>query len=178
MTLIDAVPKLRSEFPNIRVIIVGDGELRPELEAQAERLGIQDVVVFTGFRNDVAELLELFDVFVMPSTMEGLGTSILDALAARKPVVATRTGGIPEIIEDGRTGYLVQPKDAAALADAIARLIHEPAKAARFAEAGRRIIEERFSVSRMVEATENAYYNLLSRHRKGSKPATEYVSLK
>jgi glycosyltransferase involved in cell wall biosynthesis len=167
-TLLEAVPVIREKFPAVRVIIVGDGHIRGSLEASARRLAVDDVVHFTGFRNDVPDMLSLFDVFVMPSTMEGLGTSILDALAARRPVVATNVGGIPEIISDGETGYLVSPRDPAALAEAICRVIKDPDRAVALAEAGRCRILDEFSVARMVEATEDAYYRSHAK-KKGSR---------
>ncbi|MHC4663834.1 MAG: glycosyltransferase [Planctomycetota bacterium] len=164
-TLLEAIPILKKSFTDFRVFIVGDGRLREQLIAHSKRLGVEDVVVFTGFRNDVPDLLGFFDVFVMPSTMEGLGTSILDALAAGTPVVATRVGGIPEIIEDRKTGYLVPPHNPIVLAEAIGNLLNNPDRAKDFAGAGRRRINEKFAVSGMVEATEGAYYRRLARGR-------------
>ncbi len=122
--LLEALKQLRGGHP-FRCFIVGEGDLRRELEAQARALGVDDVVTFTGFRNDALEFIRLADVFVMSSRLEGLGTSIMDAQVLGAPVVATRTGGIPEIVEDGVTGLLAEPGHARALADALARMLRD-----------------------------------------------------
>jgi glycosyltransferase involved in cell wall biosynthesis len=124
--LLASLGQLRStrEF---RCFIVGEGELRGELEAQCRSLSLADRVTFTGFRNDALEFIRLADIFVMSSRLEGLGTSIMDAQALGAPVVATRTGGIPEIVEDGVTGLLAPPDDAPALARALERMLDDAA---------------------------------------------------
>lgn len=109
--------------PETRFFIVGEGKLRGALEAQARDLTIDDRVTFTGFRDDALEFLRVFDCFVMSSRLEGLGTSIMDAQAAGVPVVATCTGGIPDIVDDGRTGLLVPPGDAQTLSAAVLRIL-------------------------------------------------------
>ena len=108
---------------NVRTFVVGEGSLRSDLERLARELGIEERVVFTGFRSDALEFIRLCDVFVMSSHLEGLGTSIMDAQALGAPVVATRTGGIPELVEDGVTGLLVPPDSPSLLAAAIARML-------------------------------------------------------
>lgn len=122
--LLDALSRLRSRV-SFRCFIVGDGALRGALEAQARSLRIDDIVTFTGFREDALEFIRLADVFVMSSRLEGLGTSIMDAQVLGAPVVATRTGGIPEIVEDGVTGVLAGPGDAQSLATALARMLED-----------------------------------------------------
>jgi glycosyltransferase involved in cell wall biosynthesis len=119
--LLDALKQLRATH-SFRCFVVGEGGLRAALEAQASSLSLADVT-FTGFRNDALEFIRLADVFVMSSHLEGLGTSIMDAQALGAPVVATRTGGIPEIVADGVTGLLAPPGDAGALAGAMARML-------------------------------------------------------
>jgi len=109
----------------VRCFIVGDGPLRESLARRAAELGVDKRVVFTGFRNDALEFIRLADVFVMSSHLEGLGTSIMDAQALGAAVVATRTGGIPEIVEHGVTGLLAPPDEPAPLADAIARMLDD-----------------------------------------------------
>jgi glycosyltransferase involved in cell wall biosynthesis len=109
----------------LRCFIVGEGALRDTLEKTAAELGLDGRVTFTGFRDDALEFIRLADVFVMSSRLEGLGTSIMDAHALGAAVVATRTGGIPELVEDGTTGLLAPPGDAVALADAIARMLDD-----------------------------------------------------
>jgi len=122
--LLDALTHLREQGP-LRCFIVGEGALRGALEAQSRSLQLNDVVTFTGFREDALEFIRLADVFVMSSRLEGLGTSIMDAQVLGAPVVATRTGGIPELVEDGVTGLLGAPDDAASLARAIVRMLDD-----------------------------------------------------
>jgi L-malate glycosyltransferase len=123
--LLRAAALVFATHPDARLVVVGEGALRGELESLAGRLGIVDRVVFTGFRDDALDLLGMFDCFVMSSRLEGLGTSIMDAQAAGIPVVATRTGGIPEIVKDGATGLLVSPDDPPSLAAAISRMLSD-----------------------------------------------------
>ena len=154
-----AAARLRASGRNVRFFIVGEGELRASLESLARDLGLGDAVVFTGFRADAMELIRLFDVFVMSSYLEGLGTSIMDAQALGVPVVATRTGGIPEIVEDGVSGLLVPPRDPEALAGAIARMLDD----APLREACARTARERsggYDYRRMVYKTLDVYRRL------------------
>jgi glycosyltransferase involved in cell wall biosynthesis len=123
--LLRAAAQVCARRPGVRFFLVGEGELRAELGRLAGELGIADAVVFTGFREDALELLSIFDVFVMSSYLEGLGTSIMDAQVLRVPVVATRAGGIPEIVEDGVSGLLVPPREPGLLADAILRMLND-----------------------------------------------------
>jgi len=166
--LLAAMPRVLEAEPQTRLFIVGDGELRPALEAQARELGVQDAVTFTGFRTDVPQWLDLFDVFVMSSHLEGLCTSVLDALAMRKPVVASAAGGLPEIIAHDETGLLVPPKAPEPLADAIVRLLRDRELGRRLAEAGRRRVDEEFSAESMVEGTLEVYDEVM--HGSADRP--------
>jgi glycosyltransferase involved in cell wall biosynthesis len=139
------------------VVVVGEGVLRADLEARARRLDVEGRVIFAGFRHDLDALLPAFTVFCLSSRMEGLGTSVLDAMALGLPVVATAAGGIPEAVEDGVTGRLVPPGDAAALAAALLEVLRDPAAGRRLGEGGRRRFEERFTADRMVESTLAVY---------------------
>lgn len=154
--LLEAVPLVLERHPSARFALVGDGELRGELEALAESLGVAGHVEFLGRRDDVPELLATFDVFALPSLFEGLCLAVIEAQAAGVPVVATPVGGIRETVVDGETGLLVPPRDAAALAAAIVRLLDGPEEAARLAASARTRVG-RFSVERMVEATLSLY---------------------
>ena len=160
--LIEAVPLVAAEEPDTKFFIVGDGELKDDLRERAERLGVTDRIIFTGFRRDVPRLLAYFDVFVMSSHMEGLCTSVMDALAMSKPVVASRAGGIPEIVEHERNGLLVPPKDPPALAAAIVRMIRDTELRHRLSGAARGRIERHFSADAMVEGTLGAYRELMA----------------
>jgi glycosyltransferase involved in cell wall biosynthesis len=161
--LVEAVPLVLRALPDARFIIVGEGELRASLERQIRDLGVAERVFLTGFRRDVPGLLKAFDLFVLCSTTEGLGTSVLDAMACGRAVVGTHAGGIPESVVDGETGLLVPTHDGAALADAIVGLLRDDALRRRMGEAGRARVEKKFSVERMVEETAAAYARVVSR---------------
>jgi glycosyltransferase involved in cell wall biosynthesis len=128
-------------------------------------------VILTGFRTDIPRLLAAMDIVVLASHLEGLGTSLLDAMAMARPVVATRVGGIPEMVEDGVNGRLVPPRDPAALAGALIELIHRPDERKRMGEAGRARMLEKFSAETMVTATESLYLKILS-EKQGTQEGT------
>ncbi len=155
--LLEAFVKVLAAWPQAVLVIVGDGPLRADLEERARRLAIEDRVRFAGLRDEVAPAIALFDLFVMPSVQEGLGSVILDAMALGRPVCAAAGGGIPEIVRDGDNGVLVRPLDAEALAEGILRLLGDPPTAKRLAEAGRATVGSRFSAARMVEQTLRLY---------------------
>ena len=134
----------------LRLILVGDGPLREEVNAVLERGGVRDRVWFAGERGDVPDILRGLDCFVLPSLAEGISNTILEAMATRLPVVATRVGGNPELIESGMTGLLVQPANRDALAEAILYYFSERATARRHAKAAQRLTHARFSLTRMV----------------------------
>lgn len=159
--LLAAMPRVLAAEPMARLFVVGDGELRGALEAQVKELDIGHAVTFTGFRTDVPQWLALFDVFIMSSHLEGLCTSVLDALAMRRPVVASAAGGLPEIIRHEVTGLLVPPKEPEPLADAIVRLLRDRELGRRLAEAGRRHVEAEFSAESMVEGTLRVYHEVM-----------------
>jgi glycosyltransferase involved in cell wall biosynthesis len=156
-TLLDAWPAVVRRVPNARLLVVGEGSRREELEAQAAALGITEWVVFTGRRDDVPAVTAALDVAVLPSYREAQGLTILEAMALSRPVVASAVGGIPEVIEDGRTGLLVPPHDAGALAAAITRLLTDHAYADLLAKGGHDLVHDRFCVERMVFAIEEIY---------------------
>jgi glycosyltransferase involved in cell wall biosynthesis len=155
--LLDAMPHVIREVPDARLVVLGEGELRSELEQQVKHLHLEHHVVMPGFRPDVLALIKGFDLFVMSSETEGLGTSLLDAMAAAKACVGTSVGGIPEVIDDGETGLLVPPHDPLALASAIVRLLTDEALRLRMGEAGLARVASRFSVEQMVKGTLAAY---------------------
>ena len=159
-TLLGAAARVAARLPTARFLIVGDGELRGELESLSRRLGLERRCVFAGFRADLDRLIPVFTLFCLSSHMEGLGTSLLDAMSFGVPVVATSAGGIPEAVVDGVTGRLVAPRDPDALAAAIVEALESPERRAAWGEAGRRRYEERFTDDRMVEATLAVYAEL------------------
>ena len=160
--LLDAVPEVLKEFPETFFLIIGDGALRGALEAQAEALEIGQRVVMPGFRDDIPHCLAEFDVFCMSSWAEGMGSVVLEAMAMRLPVVATRAGGLVELVSDGENGTLVAPRDGRALAEGICRLLRDPELGRRMGEAGRRTVEREFTVDRMVERTLAVYEEILA----------------
>ncbi len=160
---VGAIPFVTEDVPAARFVLVGDGELRAELEKMAVALGLgRDRLIFAGWRREVPELLNLFDVFVSSSVMEGLGTSVIEALAVKTPVVVTDAGGIPEIVEDGVNGLVVPAADDRALANGITRALNNRGLCARMAEAGYRTVLERFTPERMVERTISVYRDVLN----------------
>jgi len=152
-----AAARVVRELPDTRFLIVGEGELRETLLRQVKDLGLERHVQLTGFRNDALAIVKSFDIFVMSSVTEGLGSAVLEAMACRRAVVGTRAGGIPEAVIDGQTGLLVAPHDEAGMAAAIIRLLRNPAERTKFGEAGRARVDREFSVERMVRETLKVY---------------------
>jgi L-malate glycosyltransferase len=165
-------------FPEARFLIVGEGRTvvnnqvvdspyKGEMEDYAVRLGLGERVVFTGLRRDVPEVLSEAAVSVLPSLSEGLSNTLLESMAVGVPVVATRVGGNPEVVQDGVTGLLIPPRDPAALAQAICRLLEDPQLARRFGAAGQQRVSAHFSIEQMVSKTERLYVELLKRAGNG-----------
>jgi glycosyltransferase involved in cell wall biosynthesis len=146
--------------PDARFVIVGDGELRPALEEQIHHKHLERHVFLAGFRVDALELTKSFDVFAMSSVQEGMCTALVDAMAASKAAVATTAGGIPEVMVDGETGFLVPPRDHHAMADRLVGLLKDAALRARMGAAALARARERFTVERMVEGTVSVYESL------------------
>jgi glycosyltransferase involved in cell wall biosynthesis len=155
--LIDAAHQVVREVPDARFVILGEGELREHLEKQVRDHHLEKHVLLPGFRMDVLGCLKGFDLFVMSSVTEGLGTSLLDAMACARPIVATTAGGIPEVVQDGETGVLVPPRDARAMASAIVALLKDPERRRTMGEAGLNRLRGRFTVERMVAGTAQVY---------------------
>ena len=156
-TLLEAWPRVLRSVPCAYLLVVGEGSRREALEEQAAALGIAGNVVFTGRREDVPAVTAALDVAVLPSYREAQGLTILEAMALSRPVVASNVGGIPEMIEDGRTGLLVAPRDPVALGDAIVRLLTDHAYADLLARGGHDLVHRKFCVERMVRAIEDLY---------------------
>lgn len=168
-TLLHAVALVRSRHPNLRVWIAGEGPLRAALEREHSSLELGESVRLLGFRDDVADLLRAADFFVISSYLEGLGTSILDAMAAGLPVVGTRVGGIPEAVKEGVSGILVPPNDPGALGEAIATLTRDPSLRARYGEAGRGLAAG-FSADSTESRTREVYEAALRRKLRPEAP--------
>ncbi len=149
--LIKATEIIKKHTEKIKVIIVGSGPLFMELSKQAEESGVKDIVFFLGFREDVPQILSSLDLFVLSSFLEGMGSSILDAMACRLPVVATKVGGIPEVVRHRETGLLVPPRSPSALAKAILRLYDNRELASRLGQKGYEVVRQKFSAEAMAD---------------------------
>jgi glycosyltransferase involved in cell wall biosynthesis len=156
--LLDVAARLRDEGRNVQFVVVGEGRMRAELEAKRRALRLDDRVTFTGWVTNAADVaLPVFDVFFQPSIWEAMSVVILEAMAAGKPIVATRVGETPHIIEDGKDGFLVEPRDVGGMSVALGRLIEDAELRRRMGEAARRKVEQRFTVEHMTRAYEQAY---------------------
>jgi glycosyltransferase involved in cell wall biosynthesis len=165
-TLIEAWPAVLAAVPDAHLLVVGEGSRREALEAQADELGVLGRVIFSGRRDDVPAVTAALDVAVLPSYREAQGLSILEAMALSRPVVASAVGGIPEMIEDGRTGLLVPPHDAPALATAITRLLTDHPLADMLARAGHDLVYDQFCVEQMVRSVETIYDEAVDQERR------------
>ena len=166
--LLEAFARARRENPGLRLLVAGDGELRDRLERAAQAPGPDNGVVFTGYRNDVADMLGALDVFVHPSLWEGFGLAILEAMAMGKPVIATNVSAIPELVADGETGLLVPPADSARLAAAILRLARDATLRAQMGQRAQERWRTRFSLPEMIEKTADVYAGLLDSRQEPS----------
>jgi glycosyltransferase involved in cell wall biosynthesis len=157
LDLIRSARTIVHQHPMTHVVILGRGALHDALVGEAEALGIRDRIHLLGYRNDVKEWLGAMDVFTMPSLSEGLPLSLLEAMAAGVPPVVTQVGGMPEVVRDGETGFIVPPGDGAALADRISFLLGNPPLATKMGTASRDCILDRFTVDRMAAEYRDVY---------------------
>ncbi|HKN19727.1 MAG TPA: GT4 family glycosyltransferase PelF [Dissulfurispiraceae bacterium] len=157
---LQAAREILKTFPGAVFLIVGRGELQEALEQQAAELGLGDSIRFLGFREDIPDLLNLIDIFVLSSLSEGLSLSILEAMAAGKPVVATNVGGNPEVIVEGSTGFLVPVGDPEALARRIMTFLSDPGSARGMGQEARKRVLENFSVEAMTMRYQSLYREL------------------
>jgi len=161
--LISAFKKIKQELKNARLVIVGEGYLHDQLISQVKGLGLEDSVIFTGFMEDVPEVISTFDVAVLPSFFEGMGRVLLEAMAMGKPVVASRVGGIPDLVDHEKNGLLVEPGDVDGLAASLMRILKDRGLARSFGTAGQRKISEKFGAEQMVRAIDGVYQEILTR---------------
>lgn len=158
--VIEAFHRIRREIP-ARLVLIGDGPERPMAREKAESLGVADSVLFLGKHSSVDELLACADLFLLPSESESFGLAALEAMASGSPVVASRAGGIPEVVPDGEAGFLLEVGDAEGMGEAGARLLADEALHQRFSAAARRCAVERFSADRVVPRYEAHYRRVL-----------------
>ncbi|MDO8603497.1 MAG: glycosyltransferase family 4 protein [Candidatus Omnitrophota bacterium] len=147
----------------VKFIIIGDGELREELEKYAGELGIKDIVEFRGWEKDLKAIYEGLDIVVLTSLNEGTPVSLIEAMAGARPVVATKVGGVVDMVQDGKSGYLVESEDVEEFGRKLMDLIREPEKRRQFGENGRNIVKNRFSKERLIKDTEKLYNTILSK---------------
>lgn len=164
--LIDALPDVLRAHPSVKCLFIGgafvaEPEYEGELRQHVRSRQLEHAIIFTGFRRDIPELLSLLDVVVLPSSWEGLPSSILEAMALRKPVIASAVGGIPEIVVHEQTGLLISPQNPRQLADALLRLLSSPDMAVRMGQTGYERVKAAFSLDAMVAKTEAIYAELL-----------------
>jgi glycosyltransferase involved in cell wall biosynthesis len=158
--LLKAMDRVWQRHPEASLVLVGKGDLDVDLRAEALKKNANGKVKFLGWREDIDEIMPLFDMLVLPSLNEGMGRVLVEAMAAGKPVVASRVGGIPDLVRDGETGYLVPPADEKALADGIKKLLGDPEKAKQMGQRGKEYCRQ-FSLEAMIEKLDDLYSELL-----------------
>lgn len=161
--LIRAFKELKQEINDAVLAIVGEGYLQGKLVNLVHTLGLTDAVIFTGFQMDVSEIIATFDVAVLPSLFEGMGRVLLEAMAMEKPVVASRVGGIPDLVHDGVNGILIAPGSVQELTSSLVKTLRNPVMAREMGKQGRKRINAEFSVDTMVQSIERVYHELLQK---------------
>jgi glycosyltransferase involved in cell wall biosynthesis len=164
--MIRALPQVLTSHPNTYYLIVGSGSHQDSLIAEADKAGVRERVIFAGLRKDVPRLLAASDVFVLPTLTEALPTVLAEAMGAGLPVIASRVGGVPEMIADGQNGLLVEPEDPDSLSPACIRLLDRPGERATMGAAGWQIVNQKFSIERQVEQLKELYLEQLQYDRK------------
>jgi len=145
-----------------KFIIIGDGELRQELENYAKALGIEDIVEFKGWVKDLRKIYEEMDILVLTSLNEGTPVSIIEAMAAAKPVVTTKVGGVSDVVQDGKSGYMVNSNDEEGFSEKLLDLVKNPDRRKSFGAYGRESVKNRFSKERLIKDMEELYNNILN----------------
>lgn len=176
-TLIDAAALVLARVPDVRFELIGDGTERAALVARAAQRGVAHAVTFLGHVDDVPARLAQAAIFTLPSESEAFPNAVLEAMACGLPVVASAVGGIREVVHDGHTGFLVPPRDPAALADRLCSLLAQPALAATLGTRGRALVEARFSYERMVAGMTTLYDQALTRRLPAWAGQSQYASL-
>jgi glycosyltransferase involved in cell wall biosynthesis len=163
ITLIESFKILKQRVNNIKLVIVGEGDLYDELLRVVDKNGLSESVLFTGFQMDVSEILSTFDVAVLPSFFEGMGRVLLEAMAMEKPVVASHVGGIPDLVKHRLNGLLVEPGDVVGLTNALEQVLSNSELSRKMGKEGRKRIQEQFSSDIMVQSIDRVYQELLTK---------------
>lgn len=158
--LIDAFMSVNNQYPNTRLVMIGEGSLQPSLKEYSEKLGIADAIIWTGFCSNIPQMLSALDIYVLPSINEGLSLSILEAMAAEKPVIATRVGSAVEVIEHGKTGILINPQSKEEIITAILELLGNAAYRETLSKQARQFVISHYDVKNMVDAYCDVYMKL------------------
>jgi glycosyltransferase involved in cell wall biosynthesis len=159
--LLQAAVRVRDALPDVRFVFVGHGPLESRVRSRRRQLGLEGTVILTGDRKDAPRVAGAFDVFALPSLAEGLGIALIEAMALGRPAVVTNAGGLTEVVEHGKQGFVVEPGNPAALGDAIVTLLRDTNLRQRFGEAGR-VLAARFDIRKAVRRHEEIYTELLS----------------
>ncbi|MDP2727064.1 MAG: glycosyltransferase [Dehalococcoidia bacterium] len=162
--LLRSLPFILDSHPEAFLMVVGEGSQRSELEDLARDLGLSERVLFTGHSNEVPDLISTMDVVVLPSLWEGQPLTILEAWAMEKPVVATAVRGTQHLVENGKTGILVPPRDPQALASAVVELLDDPKRGLLLGKTGRHLVEDRFDLDRTCREVAELYFSLVGQH--------------
>jgi glycosyltransferase involved in cell wall biosynthesis len=164
--LIDAARLVLDKIPEVTFLLVGDGHLMEGLINQASTMGIKEKVIFAGWRSDIPSLINIFDIFALPSLNEGMGRVLVEAMAMGKPIVASNVGGILDLVKDGVNGILFPQGDAYAMAEAIIKLLMDKEPARKMGEEGKRRVYPAYDLSTMIKNIEQLYNKLLRENRK------------
>jgi glycosyltransferase involved in cell wall biosynthesis len=164
--LLEALPVVLSRFPNVRVLLLGDGSLRDQLQTEIHHRGLQDYVLLTGYRQDVYDIIRISDLVVLPSMFEGLPLVAIEAGALGRPIVATAVDGTPEVVLHEKTGWLVPPANGEELAQAICMFLGDPELRRRCGERARHYILQEYSFERVIKETENLYLDLCMKSKR------------
>lgn len=159
--LVEAAPRILREVPNVKFVVVGNGYLKPILDGLTRELNVQDAFLFLDWRSDIPETMGMFELFVLPSLNEGMGRVLVEAMAARKAIIASDTGGIPDMVIHGHNGLLVPPEDSSRLAEAIITLLKDSHRREEMGRNGR-LLAQRYSVESMVNKIDALYETLLT----------------
>jgi glycosyltransferase involved in cell wall biosynthesis len=163
--LIRSLPDVLLKYPDVKVLLVGDGPLRKTIKDLTKFLSIEKNVIFTGFRNDIKDILSSMDIIVVPSLVEGFPMIILEAMAMEKPIVATRIDGITEQLKDEKEGILIPPRNPLSIATAIFKIKENSGFANKIGRAAGKKVKKYFSVNRMIKETENIYISLITQNK-------------
>ncbi len=159
--LLAATPRILSVHPSAKLLLVGEGPQEKNLRRRIEELRIEGAVILPGFREDMPRVLNTMDIFVFPTLEEAFPNAIMEAMAMKRPVVASRVGGVPDIVHDGETGYLVEPGDPSAIAEKVSTLLQNQSLREKIGEEGRRFVEKNCSHNIMVHRLEGVYRDLM-----------------